>query len=100
MLKDAILDLTRRGDIVVDPFLGSGSTLMAADPPAAYAAGSNSTNCMLTLLFVALKLRQERWRRSWRRAKASATSPRAGNESSASRRTHTPMCPSALPHQR
>ena len=27
---DAILDLTNRGDIVLDPFLGSGSTLIAA----------------------------------------------------------------------
>jgi DNA modification methylase len=31
MLEDALLDLTNRGDIVVDPFLGSGSTLLAAD---------------------------------------------------------------------
>lgn len=31
MLEDAMLDLTDRGDIVLDPFLGSGSTLMAAD---------------------------------------------------------------------
>jgi DNA modification methylase len=31
LLKDAILDLTHRGDLVVDPFLGSGSTLLAAD---------------------------------------------------------------------
>ena len=30
MLKDAILDVTRRGDIVLDAFLGSGSTLIAA----------------------------------------------------------------------
>ena len=30
MLEDALLDLTERGDIVVDPFLGSGSTLIAA----------------------------------------------------------------------
>jgi DNA modification methylase len=30
MLQDALLDLTERGDIVIDPFLGSGSTLMAA----------------------------------------------------------------------
>jgi DNA modification methylase len=30
MLTDAILDLTNRGDIVLDPFLGSGSTLIAA----------------------------------------------------------------------
>jgi DNA methylase/CRISPR associated protein Cas1 len=31
MLEDALLDLTSRGDIVVDPFLGSGSTLIAAE---------------------------------------------------------------------
>jgi DNA modification methylase len=31
MLADAFLDLTHRGDIVLDPFLGSGSTLMAAE---------------------------------------------------------------------
>jgi DNA modification methylase len=31
MLKDALLDLTDRGEIVLDPFLGSGSTLVAAD---------------------------------------------------------------------
>lgn len=31
MLEDAILDLTRRGEIVLDPFLGSGSTLIAAE---------------------------------------------------------------------
>ena len=30
MLEDALLDLTQRGDIVIDPFLGSGSTLIAA----------------------------------------------------------------------
>jgi DNA modification methylase len=31
MLVDALHDLTNRGDIVLDPFLGSGSTLMAAE---------------------------------------------------------------------
>jgi DNA modification methylase len=31
MLEDALLNLTDRGDIVLDPFLGSGSTLMAAE---------------------------------------------------------------------
>lgn len=31
MLQDALLDLTNRGDIVLDTFLGSGSTLMAAE---------------------------------------------------------------------
>lgn len=30
MVADAILDCTARGDIVLDPFLGSGSTLIAA----------------------------------------------------------------------
>lgn len=30
MLHDALLDITDRGDLVIDPFLGSGSTLMAA----------------------------------------------------------------------
>lgn len=31
MLRDAILDVTRRGDIVLDCFLGSGSTLVACE---------------------------------------------------------------------
>jgi DNA modification methylase len=31
MLEDALLDLSNRSDIVLDPFLGSGSTLIAAD---------------------------------------------------------------------
>ena len=31
MVEDALLDLTDRGDIVIDPFLGSGSTLIAAE---------------------------------------------------------------------
>ena len=31
MLEDALLDLTNRGDIVIDQFLGSGSTLIAAE---------------------------------------------------------------------
>jgi len=31
MLEDALLDLTERGDIVIDPFLGSGSTLVACE---------------------------------------------------------------------
>ena len=31
MLADALLDVSNRGDIVLDPFLGSGSTLIAAE---------------------------------------------------------------------
>jgi DNA modification methylase len=31
MIADAVLDVTRRGDIVLDPFLGSGATLMACE---------------------------------------------------------------------
>ena len=31
MLQDALLDLTHRGDIVLDPFLGSGSIMVAAE---------------------------------------------------------------------
>ena len=31
MVRDALLDSTRKGDVVVDLFLGSGTTLLAAD---------------------------------------------------------------------
>ena len=31
LLQDALIDLTNRGEIVLDPFLGSGSTLIAAE---------------------------------------------------------------------
>lgn len=31
LLEDALLDISYRGDIVIDPFLGSGSTLLAAE---------------------------------------------------------------------
>jgi DNA modification methylase len=31
MVEDALIDLTNRGDVVLDPFLGSGSTLIAAE---------------------------------------------------------------------
>ena len=45
MLEDALLDLTNRGDIVIDPFLGSGSTLIAAERPAACAEALNWIRC-------------------------------------------------------
>jgi len=31
MLEDALRDMSERGDIVIDPFLGSGSTLIACE---------------------------------------------------------------------
>ena len=31
MIADALRDVTKRGEVVLDTFLGSGSTLMAAD---------------------------------------------------------------------
>ena len=31
LIADALLDCSVRGDIVLDPFLGSGTTLMAAE---------------------------------------------------------------------
>jgi hypothetical protein len=34
MLADAIRDCSRRGDLVLDPFAGSGSTLIANAPDA------------------------------------------------------------------
>ena len=33
MIADALKDVTRRGDLVLDTFLGSGSTLLAAEQP-------------------------------------------------------------------
>ena len=31
LIEDAILDCSRRGELVLDPFLGSGSTLIACE---------------------------------------------------------------------
>jgi DNA modification methylase len=31
LIEDALKDVTRRGDLVLDPFGGSGSTLIAAE---------------------------------------------------------------------
>ncbi len=39
MIEDAILDCSRRGEIVLDPFLGSGSTLIACEKAKRVCAG-------------------------------------------------------------
>jgi DNA modification methylase len=39
MLEDALLDMTEREDIVLDPFLGSGSTLIAAEKTGRHCRG-------------------------------------------------------------
>ena len=39
MIKDALLDVSARGEIVLDPFLGAGATLMAAEDCGRIACG-------------------------------------------------------------
>ena len=39
MVKDALLDVTKRGDVVLDPFLGAGATVMAAERSGRIARG-------------------------------------------------------------
>ncbi len=52
MVADAILDCTKPGDIVLDAFLGSGTTLMAAERVTIESAtASNSLPSTLTLQF-------------------------------------------------
>jgi DNA modification methylase len=56
MVADAILDVTARRDIVLDPFLGSGSTLIAAERTGRVCRGIE-----MDPLYVDLTIR--RWRR-------------------------------------
>ena len=53
MVADAILDCSARGDLVLDCFLGSGTSVIAAEPRAAVAPRSRSTPRMSTRSSVA-----------------------------------------------
>jgi len=55
MLNDALLDLTNGGDIVIDPFLGSDSTLIAAE-----ATGGVCRSVELDPLYVDVIIRRYR----------------------------------------
>lgn len=55
MVKDALLDVTRRGDIVLDPFGGAGATLMAA-------AGSGRQARLLEIDPAYVDVMLRRWR--------------------------------------
>ena len=54
MIADAMLDATKRGEVVLDPFLGSGSTLIAAEKVGRVCVGSD-----ISPLYVDLAIR--RW---------------------------------------
>jgi DNA modification methylase len=60
MVSDAILDSTRRNDIVLDPFLGAGTTLLAAER-----TGRRCYGTELDPLYVDAAI--ERWQRMTRR---------------------------------
>ncbi|OSQ51368.1 site-specific DNA-methyltransferase [Marivita geojedonensis] len=55
MIRDALLDVSKRGDIVLDPFLGAGATLIAAERSGRIARGLE-----IDPLYVDVVLR--RWR--------------------------------------
>lgn len=77
MVADAILDCTRRGDIILDPFLGSGTTLIAAEK-----VGRTCYAVDLDPLYVDLAVR--RWQ-AWSSAHAvHAESGRSFDEMAAS----------------
>ena len=72
MIEDALLDLTNRGDIVMDPFLGS----RPSSPPsllAASAGASSLTRSTSTSSCVATRRPAARRRSSWRPARASVS---------------------------
>jgi len=55
MVKDALLDVTKRGDLVLDPFLGAGATLIAGE-----LSGRNVRGMEIDPAYIDVVLR--RWR--------------------------------------
>ena len=67
MLEDALLDLTNRGDIVIDPFLGSGSTLIAAEATGRVCRGVELDPLYVDVIMRAATRRPQATRRFWSR---------------------------------
>ncbi|PNG24178.1 site-specific DNA-methyltransferase, partial [Methylocella silvestris] len=61
MVADAILDATQRGDIILDPFCGSGTTILAAER-----VGRRGFGIELDPLYIDLAI--SRWERMTKQA--------------------------------
>jgi hypothetical protein len=77
-LEDALLDLSNRGDIVADPFLGSGSTLIAAEKTGRICRGVGWSRSMSILSCADTRLRQATLRFSSRQERRSTYWPGVG----------------------
>jgi hypothetical protein len=64
LVADALLDCTARGDLVLDQFAGSGTTILAAEKVGRIASASNTSPAMLMSPLSAGRDRQSSKRRS------------------------------------
>jgi DNA methylase len=78
LMEDALLDVTARGDIVIDPFLGSGSTLIAAERAGRRCRGVEIDPLYIESLSGAIRPRRDAKRSLRPQAKPSSLWPRAG----------------------